>query len=492
MTTSTPPTTSAPQKPGELFQEALYLANNGEHERANAILVECVIADPGDPDFVEEFLANLHQQHRPASAPPAASAALDAPAPSVTAISAEQEAELAREVEAKNWAAVRRIGPSLLSLNPWHAPTLTALAKAAEAAQDYEVEICYLRQALSVAPLDLELNRRGGNSLARMRQYDPSLACWRQVADLAPDDDEAPRQIARLTVEKNRNQAGLEIVSADWSTVIARRRQRRPAAPKPAAAAPAAKGRPNWDSGLAHDSKLSPIQKLELAVREFPFNPDLYLQLTPLYLEKGRDFDAEKLLAAGKETTDKDPRVCQLWEDVTMMRLDKKVAAAQNRVKEKDSPEAQSELADALSRRDRLETEIYVQRCKRDPNNAAMRLQLGLRLTRVGKATEARPHFDAALLDKDLKCAAAYEIAVCCQQSAEFPLAIRYFRMAADSATQPGQMETKKLALYQASEMSAKIKLFKLARRYLSGVVKIDPEYRDTPERMSEIVRQLG
>ena len=77
----------------------------------------------------------------------------------------------------------------------------------------------------------------------------------------------------------------------------------------------------------ADQHKRTPIQQLEAAVRDHTSNPDLYLKLAALYMEKDRDYDAEKLLSKGKELCD-DSRVAAYWEDVTMIRLDRKLAAA--------------------------------------------------------------------------------------------------------------------------------------------------------------------
>src|SRR5207247_5213585 len=61
---------------------------------------------------------------------------------------------------------------------------------------------------------------------------------------------------------------------------------------------------------------LTPIQQLEAAIRERPSIPELYLRLAQVYLDKDRDYDAERLLAKGREATDRDARVQQMWEDV--------------------------------------------------------------------------------------------------------------------------------------------------------------------------------
>jgi len=223
---------------------------------------------------------------------------------------------------------------------------------------------------------------------------------------------------------------------------------------------------------------LTPIQTLEAAIRDAPAIPELYLQLAELYVEAAREYDAERMLTKGQTATD-DPRVRTLREDITMRRLEGNVTRAQQSIESRDTAEARAALADARTERDRVEMDIFVNRARRDPHDALARYELGRRLKRAGRLREALPHFQGALVDANLKPAVALEIGECLRDFGDLAESLRHFRLAATAATEPGQAETKKQALWQAVGICTRVKLDKLAQRYMDELEEIDPNYGD-------------
>jgi tetratricopeptide (TPR) repeat protein len=112
---------------------------------------------------------------------------------------------------------------------------------------------------------------------------------------------------------------------------------------------------------------------------------------------------------------------------------------------------------------------------------------LGLRLKRAGKQQDALARFKEALADSQRKCDAAYEIAYSLQQSGDPVGALRHYRLAADAALQASQLSCKKQALYRAAGLSAKLRLYKLARRHLAELHRLDPHYKEA----SSLLRAL-
>jgi tetratricopeptide (TPR) repeat protein len=223
---------------------------------------------------------------------------------------------------------------------------------------------------------------------------------------------------------------------------------------------------------------LTPIQTLEAAIRDAPAIPELYLQLAELYVAADREFDAERMLTKGQTATD-DPRVCTLREDITMRRLEGNVGRAQHSVESHDTAEARAALADARIERDRVEMDIFVGRTRRDPHNASARYELGRRLKRAGRLREAYEQFEQAIADASLKSSVALEMGECLRDFGELAESLRHFRLAADAATQPQHAEIKKQALWQAVGICTRIKLGKLAERYMNDLEELDPHYGD-------------
>ena len=324
---------------------------------------------------------------------------------------------------------------------------------------------------------NVEAHRTAARALARSLQFSESIAAWQRVESLVPGDQEAAEAIARLIIDQSRQRMGLATHAS-------------PTAPEAvdSAGLPSGNGRPASRAvggGAAQPAarpgsefRRTPIQELEIAIREFPSNADYYLQLVPLYLEKGREYDAERLLDRGREATANDPRVCQLWEDVTMQRMEKRLAVAEKHAQSEGSNQARAELDECRRERDQLETSIFLGRCKREPHNAAARIQLGLRLKRAGKIHDACQRLEEALSDPNHKSSAALELGRCHEELGEPDEALRYFRLAADSATQIAQLDTKKQALYAAGQLAARLNLRRLARRYLADLLNLEPAHQ--------------
>jgi tetratricopeptide (TPR) repeat protein len=394
----------------------------------------------------------------------------------------------------ENRVEMLRLGPRLLAFNPWHLPTLLALARACGEEGFEEAELRYLRGAFEAAPSDLEVNRQSGRSLARMRKFDEAIACWQRVEELTPGDEEAGRMLSSLPIERSRQRGEREkpIPEDDGS-----------------APSPGKETKPDHETGEIDLSslnvqvpirivegskarqqpeiKLTRVQQLEAAIRDYPSNPDYYVELIPMYLDLGREYDAERLLTKGKTSTD-DIQVRQLWEDVTMLRMSKKIAVAQHQAAKERTEEAQEHLAALCSERDRFETEVFVSRSLREPKNAAIRYQLALRLRQAGKVEEACQCFAEALHDPAVKPAACYEMGECLQQLRKYPEALQQYRISAESALGPDQLDCKKRALYEAGKLAKRIKMTRLSQRYLAELLQLDSNYKNA----AELLRELG
>jgi tetratricopeptide (TPR) repeat protein len=435
------------------FYEGECSAAGGDHERAHAAFLECVSADPASGRFVQAFLANLKQL--PASTQQTALPVADA------------EALFERAAAEQNWAEVLRRGPRILSSHRSDARTLVMLAAACHTQSFADSEPHFWRAALEAAADDVEIQRQAARAFARVQLLDEALACWRRVEAHDPADEEPPRMIASLTIAKSRRRGGLagaDDASGNTSGVKRNQERREPVTRFVMG---------NLDAlvqSITHAAELSftPIQRLEAAIRERPSIPELYLRLAQLYLDKDRDYDAERLLGKGRETTDRDARVQQMWEEVTMLRHARRIEMARQEVKTADNPQTREALAQAVKDRDRVELEIFRARVKRTPEAAEHQYELGRRLMRIDKLREARPHFEKALDDTTQRGPAALELARCAEQLGEIPQALAHCRAAAEAARVAGQFTIQQAALNEAAKLAKQMKLTRLAQRYLA------------------------
>lgn len=238
---------------------------------------------------------------------------------------------------------------------------------------------------------------------------------------------------------------------------------------------------------------LARIQQLEQQVRDQPARVDLCRELAALYLEKGRDYEAERLLMRTTEHTAKDREVLGMLEDVKMYRLSLKVAAAEADLAHDASTANRTAVDEAIAERDRVEIDIFNARMRRDPDDLSISYELGRRLKRAGQFAEARQHFERALGRSELSAAAALELGECWERVGRYAEALKSYRTAADAVTSPPltdetivaetlqtdpAAEYRADALLRASGIAKQLKIPALARRYLNWLLEIDPDHR--------------
>jgi tetratricopeptide (TPR) repeat protein len=456
----------------ERYEQALSLLAAGLYDRAGSLLVECVSAEPANLEYAETLLANL-KHFSTASLPQEEVARLNA--------------ELAEARPVRDAGRAVQLAARLLTTSSPTAQAFIAMADVTAAQNAPELQSRYLEAGIETLPDEVELHRRWAQLLAKRGRFDEAIAAWRRVEEIDPDLVEASRAMARLTIDRSRCLAGLEAAICDMAPDGANESQQ-----EEEAGDSIPLGRWKLPSELTHltaEIKRTPVQQLELMVREYPSNPEPYLQLASLYLSKGRDYDAERLLAKGREAVGDDLRIRQLWEDVVMVRLNARVADAQQHAEVEQTPTARAALSEARTKRDRQELEIYQQRAAREPDNAKVQYQLGLRLKRAGKLGEAARRFEAALADPLERSAAAFALGECLQQAGQLAEALRAYRQSADSAS-PAQSRWRKLALMNAAEVARRGRLFRRARRYVSDLLRVDPHDHQAAQMLAELERQ--
>jgi len=450
------------------FHEARCLAAAGRGERACALFAECAAERPESAEFAAGFLAALPKNNATDSATPAR---LD-------------EAALKRALKEQDWPAVMRLGPRLLAAGSRPLALLLAMAAAAEQLGHRATQAVYLLSALEIAPDNADLQRQAARVFAQQAQFAEALACWRKVASLTGNDREAGGMIAALTIAKCRRTKGLDR-PAETNAAAAKKPLAAGTLPPvqrfiithPEALSPTA----TQPSGIP----LTPIQQLEAAVRQQPAIPDLYLRLAQLYLDKGRDYDAERLLRKAC-ATDNEPRLRQMWEEVTLRRYAERVASAEEEAKADASPQSQAALTAAIQERGRTELEICRGRVSREPANAANQYELGRCLARIDKLPEACQHLEKALSDTAVRPWAALELARCQERLGDVPSALKHYRQAADGAGEP-HCEAQVAALLAAGKLALRIKLARLARRYLNGLLALDAGNREAKALLDQL-----
>lgn len=320
--------------------------------------------------------------------------------------------------------------------------------------------------------VDTPSDRSGSDAQARQlaRQFQASqssqhaLAAWKAVDSKSPGDREAAVGIADAVIHECRVREGL--VEPPAALLEA-------ASPLPEASTPSKAGtRFDIDRAVEALSQnivgitRTPIQQLETAVREFPSHPEIYLELAPLYLSRGRLFDADRLLSKGVTATGQDVRVRQMWEDVTLLRLQEEIRLARVEVEKHDEATTRSLLETAEREYDRVKLDVLQNRAKREPENGDILHQLGMHLKSAGRWREAIKAFHQAIADARFTPQAAFEAGDTYEHEGDWAAALRLYRLAAQPSLVAHRPDVRRQALERAARLATQLHLPALAKYY--------------------------
>ena len=455
------------------------------HDYAHAMFAQCVAQDPANLVYVEAMLDNLQAMFG------------GSPKNVGRSLSFGGNRPFKKAVAQKEWREVLKLGIELLLANPWDIATLRAMADACAALRFNEVELRYLKNALDSNARDPDVNRHCARSLARMGQYDQAIACWHRVEELVRGDDEAPRMISELSLQKTRHAAGITDdvpvrPRSGPAKETAKGNATTPTAP-PATERATEGATPSTPAEPRAEIRLNPRQKLERMIRDNPSDLEPYLQLAELLTREERFGDAEQTLTRALAVSGGQMHVQEQLEEAQMRRARARCRVAEQRAQTSNTDEARDLVRQLRDASHRLEFEIYQQRAQRYPQDWGIQFELALRLKRLANYEAAIPCFQAAVADENRWAAAHLEIGECHQQLRRYaPALAAYTAAASDRAGKSErEQEAQKLALYRAGILATALKNTPQAVSYFDQLVQLDPLFRDTQTRLDKL-RSMG
>ncbi len=468
-----------------------------DYDYAHTLLTECVTQDPGNLLYVEALLDNLERKFD-RNKKGARLAGLGGARGGVKKAASKGE-----------WTDVLALGPDALSSNPWDVATLRALARACQAHHYNEVELRYLKNALDANPKDVEVNRHCAESLARMGQFDQSIACWKRVEEFGKgkDKDEALSKVSELTVERARGRSGLPgeahpLPASSAKTALKGQDLGPESSPKTRTTREASAGtrkKPVEQEGAIIDSpevaaafaKSDPTndefrRSLEKAIADHPGDAGSYVLLADLFAERG-DFDeAQQLLDRGLAASGRSLAIIERLEDLLIERAQHQVAVAEKRQVNEKSEEAQHLVQTLRRELNRIELSVLSHRVERYPEEHELKFELAVRLKRAGNFEEAAQNFLAARERGPNRAAAALELGETLQHLKRFHDALSSYEVAIELAGED-DLECRKKALYRSGILATGMRKLDKAETLLRDLESLDPNYKDLPARLDKI-----
>ena len=432
------------------FQHGSKMAAAGNFDYAIDMFVRCVQGDPGNVVYVQNLLSAL--QRKFANSKKGGKFSL-----------LSGKTSMINAARKKDWAATFNAGIDLLTKNPHDVNTLTGLAEACEQMHCEDSQIEFLKAAVVVDIKNADTNRLLARALESSGDFDAAIICWRRVLAADSTDDEAKRGIGNCTIKNTIKKSGLE--EAETSNEV--RAEKSSDAP-----------------GL----QLTPEQQLQKAISKKPDNVENYVDLADLYTREDRHEDAVATLEKALQIGGGDVNIRERLEEARLRSLREKVGIAETRAQSERTEEAINLFKRYKVELNKMELEIYRNRCERYPSHLGYRYELGIRLKKAKMINEAIRVLQEARADPQRRGDVLLALGECFHQIKQYKLAIDNYEQAIEGIADRNQ-ESKKLALYRAGKLALGLRDLNRAETHLNALAGLDYNYQDVPDLLDKVRR---
>ncbi len=433
----------------QCFEHASRQLAQENHDYATELFTQCVLGDPGNLVYLQNFLGNLQKKY-----------SNNKTGSKLAQFKARGDrSAIKKSKQQQDWEGVIKHGLEVLKVNPWDVAALTAMADACEEMELEDVTLVYLKMALDARPKDPDVNLQCAKALRARQQFDQAIACLHRVEQVRPDDEEIQRLIADLAVEKTIHQGGYEDAEG---------------------------GKKKTAGKTAQQQALSEEERLEREISREPKKMSHYVQLADIYLRDDKYDKAEEVYARAFEASGGDPDIRDRWDEVQMRGLRYKVIIAKRKSDETGSDEAKQEYKRLRKKQVEKELEYFKGMVEKFPNNLTYKYELGLRYQVNGLYSEAIKEFQQAKNDPRRKGACLLCLGQCFQQINQKPLAMTHYEMAIQEIPDR-EASKKKDALYLAGKLAIYRSDLDAAEKHLTTLAGLDFNYKDVSELLSKV-----
>ncbi len=435
------------------FEHANKVMGQENYDYAAELLTQCVIGDPGNFAYVQTFLGNLKKKYS------------DKKGGKLAFFQGVGSKNLLKKASLqKDWHGVIKSGVELLKKNPWDVPTLTNMAAAADALGFDDVQLAYLKTALEADPKDPNVCRLCALALGERGEFDQAMNLWVRVQQARPDDEEAPREIGRLTVEKTIARGGYE--DSERSKKAGKK-----------------------GADFEEEEGQTPQQRMLREIKRHPEKLTTYIELANLYLGEKQYEQAEEILRKAHEVSGGDPEMLERLEDAQITGMRYRLTELRKRAEETKDKQLAAQHNQLLGKIKAKDLEIYKHRCERFPSNLAFRYELGRRLQQVGRHKEAIVEFQQAKNDPRFRGLCNLHLGQSFQEINQHRLALNHYESAVQDISDRNA-DDRKQALYLAGKLAVIMENLDAASRYLTALAEMDFSYKDVSSLLDEVDRK--
>ena len=435
----------------QLFEHGTLQFNQANHDYAGELLLQCVVGDPGNVLYVQKYLDNLKKKYNN-NKKGNPMAFLSGRGPKGAAKKALTKSDFAGAIKS---------GCEALQWNPWDADVLVTLATATGQLGFTDSPLAYLKVALEGSPKDPGINKVCAVELEKLGRITEAYQCWRRIIEARPNDDEAERNMARLSVARTINESGYTAAGTASATkkVVSK-----------------------TESGASVE--MTHEQFLEQKIRQHPRDPEPYLELGEIYTQNENFEKAVDILTRAYSSCGDVSGIRDRLEDVEIRLMRQKLV----KVEKKDgrASDAWKQLRHELNLK---ELEIWKNRCERYPNNLSFKYDLGLRFQMQKLYQEAIQQFQQAKKEPRRHGICCLALGQCFQEIKQYRLALSNYEEAIE-VIPDRDADNKKKAYYLAGKLSLALKEFTLAEKFLASLADMDFSYRDVSYMLAKLDKE--
>jgi tetratricopeptide (TPR) repeat protein len=369
------------------------------------------------------------------------------------------------------WANVLEICEEAFVHNPWDVATATDAAEAAENLGYKELAQWYLESVQAQAGNDAGFYRTMAHVYQLNENWQKAIACWERVKKIAPNDEDARRQINALSASATISRARLGEAIDKHAT----------SGPEKALPSEAEDLKPN---------KLSPGERLEKEIQERPDRVGPYLDLSELLRKKNQLDEAREALARGLKAIPDDPVLLEAYADLQMSRVQKAIESWKKRAQEdpKDD-QAKAKLEQLTAKLRDYELAEFRRRVAQRPEDLNLRFELGLRLARAGQHGAAIAEFQQCRSSPALKVKALLQAGQSFEANGVPKLAERTYQEAL-KAVEPEEQSLLNELHYRLGRVAEAVGNLDAAEEHYNEVAANDYGYLDVAQRLQNLNQQ--
>jgi tetratricopeptide (TPR) repeat protein len=388
---------------------------------------------------------------------------------------------------AGDYLRVLEHGEAILVKNPWDVGANMALGEAFEALGLLDPAVWSMEQARLAKPRSVKILRALARLYEKRGNFTHAAALWDVVRKADPKDTEAQHKAKDLAANETIARGRYEEAITGTATHGAHEET----SEGPPAAGPAAGSAPSAPSAPAAETRPPDrigrqADVLRAKIEAEPTNANHYLQLAGVYRRAERPEEAQKVLEQGLGPTGNHFEIAVELADLTIESFRRDLTAAEQHLRARPDDEELRRLRVRLLKEVlQRELELYRRKADRYPTEMAHRLEIGVRLLRLGQIDEAIRELQMARSDPRQLSRALLYLGYCFKARNNWRLAQRNFEEALKGLP-PADTNTRKELLYELARGHADAGSMEQAVELAYELANLDFGYRNIGQLLDE------